>query len=59
MSVGSGRVPVSVSVVMGNHQVFTGNTTAETIKNQPNGPGCAPTVWGTSVTAHANGQLTT
>jgi hypothetical protein len=58
MSLDSGQASVTVSVVKANHQIFAGTTTIETVKNQPNGPACGPTVWGASVTAHANGQLT-
>jgi hypothetical protein len=52
------KVNVSVSVNRGGVQVFRATTTAPTIKYQPNGPGCPPTVWGVNVTAHASGELT-
>jgi hypothetical protein len=54
----NGDVTVSVSLAVGTRQVFTGKTTARTIKNEPNGPGCNPKVWEADVTVHASGQLT-
>ena len=56
--VNDGVVTVSVLLATGTRQVFTGKTTTRTVKNQPNGPGCGPTVWQADVTAHKSGQLT-
>jgi len=57
-SVPNGNVTVSVSLIAKGRTVFDGTTTVRTIKRQPNGPGCEPTVWQATVTARANGQLT-
>lgn len=53
-----GLVKVAVILTANSRQVFNGTTTARTIKFQPNGPGCDPTVWQARVRANANGQLT-
>lgn len=53
-----GLVRVSVSLRQDSRQVFTGTTTAQAIKNQPNGPGCDPTAWYARVVANLNGKLT-
>jgi hypothetical protein len=51
------KVKVSVKIASATTQLFSGSTTTATIKNQPNGPGCSPTVWNVRVTAEADGKL--
>jgi len=57
-SVVSGKVTVSVTLTADDHRLFAGTSKVQTVKFQPNGPGCDPTVWQARVTARANGQLT-
>lgn len=55
--VNNGDVIVSVSLTAGAQQISTGKTATRTVKSQPNGPGCPPTVWEAKVIAHDNGHL--
>jgi hypothetical protein len=51
------EVHVSVRVTSSSQLVFAGSTRAHSYKNQPNGPGCDPTVWDVGVIAHNNQSL--
>lgn len=55
--VNNGEMIVSVSLTAGAQQISTGKTATRTVKSQPNGPGCPPTVWEAKVIAHDNGHL--
>jgi hypothetical protein len=51
------NVQVSVRISAKSRTVFTGSTTTHTYEDQPNGPGCEPSIWIVRVTAYPGNRL--
>jgi hypothetical protein len=51
-------VPVSLMISSPSGEIaFHGRLTVHPVKSQPNGPGCPPTAWSTTVFASGTGKL--